>query len=98
MADGDQSYWNAAYKSAPDAMRPIYSNGMWGWYALRDADVPNSAFNLAMGGTEKRTTTKINTDFIFDQDLKFVTPGLKFKAMFSMDYNFVETGFRDRFG
>ncbi len=90
MADGDQSYWNAAYKSAPDAMRPIYSNGMWGWYALRDADVPNSAFNLAMGGTEKRTTTKINTDFIFDQDLKFVTPGLKFKAMFSMDYNFVE--------
>lgn len=71
-------------------MRPVYSNGMWGWYALRDADVPNSARILATSGSEKRTTTKINTDFILDQDLKFVTPGLKFKAMFSMDYTFVE--------
>ena len=91
MSDSDQSYWNAAYKSAPDAMRPVYSNGMWGWYALRDADVPNSAFNLANAGKEKRTTTKITTDFILDQDLKFITPGLKFKAMFSMDYHFQET-------
>ena len=90
MADNDASYWASAYKSAPDAMRPVYSNGMWGWYALRDADVPNSARILATSGSEKRTTTKINTDFILDQDLKFVTPGLKFKAMFSMDYTFVE--------
>ena len=92
MGDGDTAYWNAAYKSAPDAMRPIYSNGMWGWYALRDADVPNSAYNLANAGTEKRTTTKITTDFILQQDLGFLTKGLKFKANFSMDYTFQETG------
>ena len=90
MSDSDASFWASAYKSAPDAMRPIYSNGMWGWYAPRDADVPNSARILANGGIEKRTTSKITTDFILDQDLKFVTPGLKFKAMFSMDYTFVE--------
>ena len=41
-------------------MRPVYSNGMWGWYAPRDADVPNSAYFLAVGGKEKRTTTKID--------------------------------------
>lgn len=89
---GDASYWNSAYKSAPDAMRPIYSNGMWGWYAPRNADVPNSAYALATSGQEKRTTTKMTSDFIFEQDLKMITPGLKFKGNFSMDYTFVENG------
>lgn len=90
--DQDASYWSSAYKSAPDAMRPVYSNGLWGFYAPRDADVPNSAHNLANSGTEKRTTTKITTDFIFDQDLKMITRGLRFKANFSMDYTFKEVG------
>ena len=63
---------------------------MWGWYAPRDADVPNSAYFLATGGTEKRTTTKVTTDFILEQDLAMLTKGLKFKANFSMDYRFVE--------
>jgi TonB-linked SusC/RagA family outer membrane protein len=90
--DQDASYWSAAYKSSPDAMRPVYSNGIWGYYAPRNADVPNSAYNLATSGTEKRTTTKITTDFIFAQDLKMITKGLKFKANFSMDYTFKEVG------
>ena len=90
MGDNDTGFWNSAYKSAPDAMRPIYSNGMWGWYAPRDADVPNSAYSLAVGGKEKRTTTKMTTDFILEQDLTMLTKGLRFKANFSMDYTFVE--------
>lgn len=90
MKDNDTGFWNSAYKSAPDAMRPVYSNGMWGFYALRDADVPNSAYSLATGGKEKRTTTKMTTDFILSQDLAMLTKGLKFKANFSMDYTFVE--------
>ena len=90
MSDSDQSYWSAAYISAPSAMRPIYSNGMWGFYEPRDADAPNSAYNLANSGTEKRTTTKVTTDFILEQDLSFLTKGLKFKANFSMDYHFQE--------
>lgn len=90
MKDNDSGFWNSAYKSAPDAMRPIYSDGTWGWYAPRDADVPNSAYFLAVGGKEKRTTTKMTTDFILEQDLKMVTKGLKFKANISMDYAFVE--------
>ena len=99
MADNDATYWSAAYKSAPDAMRPIYSNGMWGWYAPRDADVPNSAYLLATSGTEKRTTTKVTTDFILEQDLSMITKGLRFKANFSMDYNFVENkrGINDQY-
>ena len=88
--DQDATYWSAAYKTAPDAMRPIYSNGMWGWYAPRDADVPNSVQKLAVAGSEKRTTTKLNSDFILAQDLDMVTKGLKFKANISTDYTFVE--------
>ena len=25
MSDNDTGFWNSAYKSAPDAMRPVYS-------------------------------------------------------------------------
>ena len=56
----------------------------------RDADVPNSAYFLAVGGKEKRTTTKMTTDFILEQDLAMLTKGLRFKANFSMDYTFAE--------
>ncbi len=90
MRDNDTGAWNSAYKSAPDAMRPMYSNGMWGWYAPRDADVPNSAYSLATSGKEKRTTTKMTTDFILEQDLAMLIKGLRLKANLSMDYTFVE--------
>lgn len=90
-SDSDASYWASAYKSAPDAMRPIYSNGMWGWYAPRNADVPNSAYLLATSGLEKRTTTKINSDFQLVQGLGMITKGLKLTGRLSLDYTFKET-------
>ncbi len=86
----DSGYWNAAYKTSPAAMRPIYSNGVWGYYAPREADVPNSAFNIATNGVEKRTTTKINSDFVLGQDLDFITKGLHVQGRLSLDYTFVE--------
>ena len=89
---GDSQYWASAYRTAPDAMRPIYSNGMWGWYAPRNADVPNSVLNLAVAGTETQTTTNITTDFILEQKLDFITKGFRAKGTFSYDNRFVETG------
>ncbi len=83
-------FWSAAYKTAPGAIRPIYSDGTWGFYAPRNADVPNSAYNLSLGGVEKKTTTRINTDFVLSQDLKVVTPGLRLEGRFSLDYSFLE--------
>ena len=62
----------------------------WGWYAPRNADVPNSAYLLATAGVEKRTTTKMTTDFSLIQDLKMITPGLRAKANVSFDYTFME--------
>ena len=37
------SYWSAIYHTAPDAMRPVYSDGTYGFYAPRNADALNSA-------------------------------------------------------
>lgn len=90
--DDDSGFWASAYRSAPDAMRPVYSDGTWGWYAPRNADVPNSVYILAMSGVEKKTTTKINTDFHLSQDLDFVLKGLDFKASISLDNTFMEVG------
>jgi len=92
QTDGDYaSYWASVYKSAPDAVRPVYSNGMWGWYAPRNADVPNSAYILATSGIRKQSNTRLNTDFILKQDLKVITPGLSVKGRYSMDYRFYES-------
>ena len=83
-------FWSAAYKTAPGSIRPIYSDGTWGFYAPRNADVPNSAYNLSIGGVENKTTTRINTDFVLTQDLKVITPGLRAEGRFSLDYSFLE--------
>lgn len=88
--DSDTSYWASAYRTAPDAMRPIYSNGMWGWYAPKNADVPNSMYSLATSGIEKRTNSEINTDFVVRQDLSMIIKGLDFKADYSLDHSFRE--------
>ena len=50
----------------------------------------NSAFAIATSGIEKRTTTKINTDFVLGQDLDFITKGLHLQGRFSLDYSFLE--------
>lgn len=88
--DGDSMFWRSVYRTAPDAMRPVYSNGVWGFYSPSDYDVPNSMRILATSGTETRTTTKINLDFSLAQDLKMITKGLTVKASLSMDNTFVE--------
>ena len=89
-ADNDASYWSSAYRTAPDAMRPVYSDGMYGWYSPRNADVPNSVANLAFSGVEQKTTTQLNTDFSLKQDLDMLTKGLSVKATISMDNTFKE--------
>lgn len=83
--------WGAAYRTAPDAMLPVYpSTGIWGFYFPHDAAQPNSVFQLARNGLEKQTQTKITTDFMLKQDLKFITDGLTFEATYSLDNTFKE--------
>ncbi len=82
--------WYAIYNTAPDAMLPVYSDGTWGFYYPHDADQTNSVYQLANNGVEKKTTTKITTDFSLKQDLDFVTKGLTFEGTYSYDNTFKE--------
>jgi TonB-linked SusC/RagA family outer membrane protein len=89
-SDSDNSYWKSAYRTAPDAMRPIYSNGVLGYYKPSTFDVPNSVATLATSGIEKKTNTQINTDFTLNQSLDMLTKGLSVKGTVSFDNTFVE--------
>jgi len=91
-SDSDAGLWKSVYLTAPDAMRPIYSDGTYGFYSPWDANVPNSVYDLATAGEEKRTTTKITSDFILDQKLDMLLKGLSFKGDVSFDNTFYETG------
>lgn len=86
---GVAQQWAGAYNIAPDVFLPVYSDGSWGFYPS-GTNVSNSAMVLSLGGTMKKTTTRINTDFTLDQKLDFVTPGLNFHGMVSWDNVFVE--------
>lgn len=89
-ASDSSAYWASVYHAAPDAMRPIYSDGTYGYYGPRKADCPNSVMSLARSGVENRTNTQITTDFILTQKLDFLTKGLKFVAKVSLDNTMVE--------
>ncbi len=86
---GVAQQWAGAYNIAPDVFLPQYSDGSWGFYP-NISNVSNSAANLALSGTMLTTTTRINTDFILEQDLDFITKGLKFRGAISWDNTFVE--------
>ncbi len=88
----NQQVWAGVYNIAPDVFRPIYSDGSFGYYPAFKSQVANSAEQLAMGGAFKTTQTRINTDFVLEQDLGFITKGLNFRGMIAWDNRFVEAG------
>ena len=85
-----QQRWAGAYNIAPDVFLPQYSDGSWGFYPLI-SNVSNSAEAVALGGTNKATTTRIYTDFVLEQDLSFITKGLNFRGTVSWDNTFRES-------
>jgi len=85
-----QQRWAGAYNIAPDVFLPQYSNGYWGYYP-HTSNVSNSVEAVALGGTNKATTTRIFTDFVLEQNLDFITKGLNFRGTVSWDNSFRET-------
>lgn len=83
--------WNGIYNISPDVFLPKYSDGSWG-YLPGSTNVDNGAMSLALGGTQYQTTTRINTDFVLEQNLDFITKGLAARAMIAWDNNFTEGG------
>ena len=82
--------WNGIYNISPDVFLPKYSDGAWG-FLPGSTNVDNGAQSLALGGTETRTTTRINTDFVLEQKLDFITKGLALRGMIAWDNVFEES-------
>ena len=81
--------WAAVYNISPDAFLPQYSDGSWG-FLPGSTNVSNSAQTSSIGGVQTITTTRINTDFVLEQKLDFITPGLSVRGMISWDNVFRE--------
>jgi TonB-linked SusC/RagA family outer membrane protein len=90
QADGDDTYFKSAYQVSPEAFRPVYSDGTWGYFPGKTFDIPNSLYSLALSGLEKRTNTQLTTDFVLEQKLDMVTKGLSARASISVDNTFRE--------
>ena len=86
----ESQLWQAAYSAPHDSFLPQYSDGVWGYYPKDEQGSPNSVTQLALHGEQATTTTRINTDFTLEQDLSFITKGLKASAIVSWDNVFVE--------
>lgn len=86
----ESQLWQAAYSAPHDTFLPQYSDGVWGYFPRDEQGSPNSVTNLALHGEQSTTTTRINTDFTLEQDLSFITKGLKASAIVSWDNVFVE--------
>jgi TonB-linked SusC/RagA family outer membrane protein len=82
--------WAGAYGTAPDIYMPIYSDGSWGYSPANQVEGANSALNLAIGGSELKTTTRIATDFNLRQDFGKLVKGLSANITFSLDNSFIE--------
>lgn len=88
----DVQVWAGAYNIAPNVFRPVYADGSYGYYPAFSSQVTNSADLLANGGAFKTIATRINTDFVLEQNLDFITKGLNFRGMISWDNQFREQG------
>ena len=84
----EYNIWGSVYTTPPNAMIPRYSDGTWG-YSTQNEN--NSVAQLALAPQNTRTTTRLTTDFILEQQLDFLLKGLHAKASVSWDNVFLES-------
>ena len=80
-ASGDM--WNAISNLSPIATPKEYSNGLAPAYGTGNLMSPYVL--LTNTGYNEYSATKVETNIELSQDLKFITPGLKFTGRFSYD-------------
>lgn len=72
--------WAATYYIAPNLFLPMHEDGRWGAYQEGANNTLNPLAVVYNIGIRETRTTQLNSDFVLDQDLDFITPGLKFRA------------------
>ena len=89
------SIYDAISAYPPNAMVPIYEDGVYGARNY-DLNAFNPLYRLNYSGLQANNTTTINMDYTLEQDLKFITEGLKFSAKVAYDNKFEATGLEVR--
>ena len=81
MAVGGQDVWNHAFETPPFVHPVQYSGGR----DVRIQNRQNPWAEATQHGYKTTSSSKVESLFSIEQDLKFITPGLKFKGLFSFD-------------
>lgn len=76
---------SAIYELAPSIYTPVYPDGYYGREITGDWGFENPVVNLTNTGYNTYNKVQINSDFMLDQELDFITKGLSFKAKLSYD-------------
>ncbi|HLN21077.1 MAG TPA: TonB-dependent receptor [Bacteroidales bacterium] len=87
----EYTMWQSAYSNAPNSYPVQYSDGAWGYWAAQPVQQVNSVETMSNSGILNTKTTRFNTDFTLNQDLKMITPGLSFNGKVAMDNTYVST-------
>ena len=83
--------WAAFYGIAPDAFRPKYSDGSFGYFYPNPTQAStNSMEDISVNGVGYQTDDNLQTDFTLEQDLGFLLKGLKAHARLAFDNSFRE--------
>ncbi|MEX0988059.1 MAG: SusC/RagA family TonB-linked outer membrane protein [Bacteroidales bacterium] len=89
------SVFDAISAYPPNAMVPIYEDGVYGARNY-DLNAYNPYYELNTSGIQAENNTTINMDYTLEQDLKFITEGLKFSAKVAYDNRFEAYGLEVR--
>lgn len=85
--------WSAFYGIAPDAFRPRYSDGSYGYFHPNPTQAStNSMADLSLSGVGYTTQDRLNTDFTIEQDLGAILKGLSIHGRLAFDNSFRESG------
>ncbi|WP_347164216.1 SusC/RagA family TonB-linked outer membrane protein, partial [Parabacteroides merdae] len=76
-----QDVWNHAFETPPFVHPIQYSEGR----DVRVRERTNPWAEATQHGYQTTSSSKVESLFSVEQDLKFITPGLKFKGLFSFD-------------
>ncbi len=81
MAVSGQDVWNHAFETPPFVHPVQYSGGR----DVRVSQRTNPWAEATQHGYQTTSSSKVESLFSLEQDLKFITPGLKIKGLFSFD-------------
>jgi TonB-linked SusC/RagA family outer membrane protein len=88
----DQWMWGAAYFTPPNMFLPRYSDGLWGAYQEGGNNTVNPLAVVYNMGVRQTRATQLNSDFTLEQDLSFITKGLKAAGSLFYDNNIRSEG------